>query len=100
STGEKKSAEAEEAKPETIVEYRPTRKRLPKSRPCKTTAFHGGGAAGYMNAASYPDDGLGEVFLKLGKQGSTLAGVMDAFSMAISITLQYGGPLETYGREF
>ncbi len=53
-----------------------------------------------MTAGSYPDDGLGEVFLKLGKQGSTLAGVMDAFSMAISIGLQYGVPLETYVSKF
>ncbi|MGN6608975.1 MAG: TSCPD domain-containing protein, partial [Jatrophihabitans sp.] len=44
--------------------------------------------------------GLGEVFLKLGKQGSTLAGVMDAFSIAISIALQYGVPLETYVQKF
>jgi ribonucleoside-diphosphate reductase alpha chain len=53
-----------------------------------------------MTASSYPDDGLGEVFLKLGKQGSTLAGVMDAFSMAISISLQYGVPLETWVEKF
>ena len=49
-----------------------------------------------MTASSYPDDGVGEVFLKLGKQGSTLAGVMDAFSIAISVGLQYGIPLESY----
>ena len=53
-----------------------------------------------MTAGSYPDDGLGEVFLKLGKQGSTLAGVMDAFSIAISIALQHGVPLETYVQKF
>jgi ribonucleoside-diphosphate reductase alpha chain len=53
-----------------------------------------------MTASSYPDDGVGEVFLKLGKQGSTLAGVMDAFSMAISISLQYGVPLETWVEKF
>ena len=53
-----------------------------------------------MTAGSYPDDGLGEVFLKIGKQGSTLAGVMDAFSIAISIGLQYGVPLETYVQKF
>ncbi|MBO0808101.1 MAG: ribonucleoside-diphosphate reductase, partial [Actinobacteria bacterium] len=47
-----------------------------------------------------PDDGVGEVFLKLGKQGSTLAGVMDAFSMAISISLQYGVPLEKWVEKF
>jgi ribonucleoside-diphosphate reductase alpha chain len=85
---------------EKVVEYRPTRKRLPKSRPSQTTSFTVGGAEGYMTAGSYPDDGLGEVFLKLGKQGSTLAGVMDAFSIAISIALQYGVPLEQYVQKF
>ena len=59
-----------------------------------------GGAEGYMTSGSYPDDGLGELFLKLGKQGSTLAGVMDAFSIAVSIGLQYGVPLETYVQKF
>jgi ribonucleoside-diphosphate reductase alpha chain len=53
-----------------------------------------------MTASSYPDDGIGEVFLKLGKQGSTLAGVMDAFSMAISVGLQYGIPLDSYVGKF
>jgi ribonucleoside-diphosphate reductase alpha chain len=65
-----------------------------------TTSFTVGGAEGYMTAGSYPDDGLGEVFLKLGKQGSTLAGVMDAFSIAVSVGLQYGVPLETYVEKF
>ena len=85
---------------EVPVAAGPVRKRLPKSRPSITTSFTVGGAEGYMTAGSYPDDGLGEVFLKLGKQGSTLAGVMDAFSMAISISLQYGVPLETYVQKF
>src|SRR5665648_338273 len=58
------------------------------------------GADGYITAGSYPGDGLGEVFLKLGKQGSTLAGVMDAFSIAVSVALQYGVPLETYVEKF
>ena len=53
-----------------------------------------------MTASEYPDDGIGEVFLKLGKQGSTLAGVMDAFSVAISVGLQYGIPLESYVAKF
>ena len=86
--------------PATVVEYRPVRKRLPKKRPSATVSFSVGGAEGYMTAGSYPDDGLGEVFLKLGKQGSTLAGVMDAFSIAISIALQYGVPLEAYVSKF
>jgi ribonucleotide reductase alpha subunit len=96
----KKAAEAAEAGKEVVVEYRPIRKRLPKSRPSRTTSFTVGGAEGYITAGSYPDNGLGEVFLKLGKQGSTLAGVMDAFSIAISIALQYGVPLESYVQKF
>ncbi|MGH3384737.1 MAG: vitamin B12-dependent ribonucleotide reductase [Nocardioidaceae bacterium] len=95
-----KAKKAVAAEPEPVVIERPVRKRLPKSRPSRTTSFTVGGAEGYMTAGSYPDDGLGEVFLKLGKQGSTLAGVMDAFSMAISISLQYGVPLETYVQKF
>ncbi|MFI7605361.1 vitamin B12-dependent ribonucleotide reductase [Micromonospora sp. NPDC049366] len=85
---------------EKVVEYRPVRKRLPKKRPSQTVSFSVGGAEGYLTASSYPDDGLGEVFLKMSKQGSTLAGVMDAFSVAISIGLQYGVPLETYVSKF
>ncbi|MEU4639887.1 vitamin B12-dependent ribonucleotide reductase [Micromonospora sp. NPDC023814] len=102
-----KSNKATEAAPaevekvvEKVVEYRPVRKRLPKKRPSQTVSFSVGGAEGYLTASSYPDDGLGEVFLKMSKQGSTLAGVMDAFSVAISIGLQYGVPLETYVSKF
>ncbi|MCW2491231.1 MAG: ribonucleoside-diphosphate reductase, adenosylcobalamin-dependent, partial [Frankiales bacterium] len=98
--GANNGAEAESAAA-PVVEYRPIRKRLPKSRPSQTVSFAVGGAEGYLTAGSYPDDGgLGEVFLKLGKQGSTLAGVMDAFSIAISIALQHGVPLETYVSKF
>jgi ribonucleoside-diphosphate reductase alpha chain len=79
---------------------RPVRKRLPKARPSTTISFTVGGAEGYMTAGQYPDGGLGEVFIKLGKQGSTLAGVMDAFSIAVSIGLQYGVPLETFVQKF
>ncbi|MET0521500.1 MAG: vitamin B12-dependent ribonucleotide reductase, partial [Jiangellaceae bacterium] len=102
SVSKRSTTDAGKAEPdrEVVVEYRPTRRRLPKSRPSRTTSFTVGGAEGYMTAGSYPDDGLGEVFLKLGKQGSTLAGVMDAFSIAISIALQYGVPLETYVQKF
>ena len=81
-------------------DHRPVRKRLPRQRPATVTRFSVAGAEGYMTASSYPDDGVGEVFLKLGKQGSTLAGVMDAFSMAISISLQYGVPLEKWVEKF
>jgi ribonucleoside-diphosphate reductase alpha chain len=94
-------------KPETAAaattpshDVRPVRRRLPKQRPATVTRFSVAGAEGYMTASSYPEDGVGEVFLKLGKQGSTLAGVMDAFSMAISISLQYGVPLEKWVEKF
>ncbi|MDF9816082.1 ribonucleoside-diphosphate reductase alpha chain [Streptomyces sp. SPB162] len=88
------------AEVQKVVEYRPVRKRLPKGRPGITTSFTVGGAEGYMTANSYPDDGLGEVFLKMSKQGSTLAGMMDAFSIAVSVGMQYGVPLETYVSKF
>ncbi|MFT4287744.1 vitamin B12-dependent ribonucleotide reductase [Nocardioides sp.] len=106
----KTSDKAVEATPEAAAEvvekvvekvvYAPTRKRLPKSRAALTTSFTVGGAEGYMTSGAHEDGSLGEIFLKLGKQGSTLAGVMDAFSIAVSIGLQYGVPLETYVSKF
>jgi ribonucleoside-diphosphate reductase alpha chain len=98
SVAKKKAAEASE--PTTPHEVRPVRRRLPRQRSATVTRFSVAGAEGYMTASSYPDDGVGEVFLKLGKQGSTLAGVMDAFSIAISVGLQYGIPLESYIAKF
>jgi ribonucleoside-diphosphate reductase alpha chain len=96
STGKSSTAVSDRA----VADSRPVRKRLPKKRPSETVSFTVGGAEGYLTAGSYPDDGLGEIFVKMSKQGSTLAGVMDAFSMAISIALQYGVPLETYVSKF
>ena len=98
STGSSSSTTVETPAP--VVEYRPTRKRLPKKRPSQTVSFSVAGAEGYATSSSYPDDGIGELFVKMSKQGSTLAGVMDAFSIAISIALQYGVPLETYVSKF
>jgi ribonucleoside-diphosphate reductase alpha chain len=89
-----------ELEPKVVEVYKPLRKRLPKSRASRTTSFTVGGAEGYMTSGAHDDGELGEVFLKLGKQGSTLAGVMDAFSIAVSIGLQYGVPLETYVSKF
>ena len=105
SDARKKTAEASAAAPAQAPaaaphEHRPVRRRLPRQRPATVTRFSVAGAEGYMTASSYPDDGVGEVFLKLGKQGSTLAGVMDAFSMAISVGLQYGIPLDSYVAKF
>jgi ribonucleoside-diphosphate reductase alpha chain len=91
---------AVQAAPAQPHDNRPVRRRLPRQRPATVTRFSVAGAEGYMTASSYPDDGIGEVFLKLGKQGSTLAGVMDAFSIAISVGLQYGIPLDSYVAKF
>ena len=81
-------------------ESRPERKRLPKKRASQTVSFEVAGAEGYMTASAYPEGELGEVFLKMSKQGSTLAGVMDALSISLSLGLQYGVPLEAYVSKF
>jgi ribonucleoside-diphosphate reductase alpha chain len=81
---------------DVLVASRPVRKRLPKNRLGRTISFSIAGAEGYMTANAYEDGTLGEVFIKMSKQGSTLAGVMDAFSISISIGLQYGVPLEAF----
>ncbi|HEX3932655.1 MAG TPA: vitamin B12-dependent ribonucleotide reductase [Nocardioides sp.] len=94
------SVEPAQTKVVEKVVYQPLRKRLPKSRVARTTSFTVGGAEGYMTSGAHDDKSLGELFLKLGKQGSTLAGVMDAFSIAVSIGLQYGVPLQTYVSKF
>jgi len=82
------------------VEHAPVRRRLPKQRPSRTTSFRVGDIEGYLTAGSYPDDGLGEIFVKVSKQGSTMSGVMDAFAIAVSVGLQYGVPLEALVSKF
>jgi ribonucleoside-diphosphate reductase alpha chain len=96
---------AEKRKPKTAeaeVELpgKPIRRRLPASRPAKTVSFTVGEAEGYITAGEYPGDGIGEIFLKVSKQGSTLSGVMDAFAIAVSLGLQYGVPLEAFASKF
>jgi len=101
SDARKKPAEAAAPAPAPEPQpHRPVRRRLPRQRPATVTKFSVAGAEGYMTVSNYPDDGVGEVFLKLGKQGSTLAGVMDAFSIAVSVGLQYGIPLDSYVAKF
>ncbi len=100
SAGSAGSSSSDKTAAATVVESGPTRKRLPKKRTAQTVSFAVGGAEGYLTTGSYPDGGLGEIFINMSKQGSTLSGVMDAFSLAISIALQYGVPLETYVSKF
>jgi ribonucleoside-diphosphate reductase alpha chain len=86
--------------PEGTAPSTPVRHRLPSTRPAKTFSFTVGDADGYIIAGEYPEDGIGEIFLKVAKQGSTLAGIMDAFAISVSLGLQYGVPLEAYVQKF
>ncbi len=89
---------------EKIVErivYQPTRTRLPDERPSVTHKFSVAGHEGYLHIGLYPESKLpGEIFITMAKQGSTLSGVMDAFATAISLSLQYGVPLEDLCNKF
>jgi ribonucleoside-diphosphate reductase alpha chain len=85
---------------EAAPEGAPVRRRLPSTRPSKTFSFTVGEADGYIIAGEYPEDGIGEIFLKVAKQGSTLSGIMDAFAISVSLGLQYGVPLEAYIQKF
>ena len=76
------------------------RRRLPRKRPGHTYSFSVGGAEGYMTAGVHENGDLGELFVKLSKQGSTLSGVMDTLAICVSLGLQYGVPLETYVKKF
>ena len=79
----------------------PARKRMPRERQSLTHKFSLGGHEGYITAGLYDDGTVGEIFLTdIGKEGSTLRGMMNSFATAISIALQYGVPLETLVRKF
>jgi ribonucleotide reductase alpha subunit len=82
-------------------EDEPLRKRMPRERKSLTHKFSLGGHEGYITAGMYDDGTVGEIFLTdIGKEGSTLRGMMNSFATAISISLQYGVPLETLVRKF
>jgi ribonucleoside-diphosphate reductase alpha chain len=79
----------------------PARKRMPRERKSLTHKFSLGGHEGYITAGMYDDGTVGEIFLTdIGKEGSTLRGMMNSFATAISIALQYGVPLETLVSKF
>jgi ribonucleoside-diphosphate reductase alpha chain len=85
---------------QTVIVKQPIRERLPKRRRSQTFAFRVADCEGYVTVGEYDDGRPGEVFMKVSKQGSTLAGVMDAFSISISLGLQHGVPLATYVRKY
>jgi ribonucleoside-diphosphate reductase alpha chain len=79
----------------------PPRRKMPRERESVTHKFSVGGHEGYITAGKYEDGTVGEIFLTdIGKEGSTLRGMMNSFATAISIALQYGVPLETLVRKF
>jgi ribonucleoside-diphosphate reductase alpha chain len=92
---DEKEAEAEEAV------AAPVRKRMPRERESITHKFSIAGHEGYITAGKYEDGSVGEIFLTdIGKEGSTMRGLLNAFATAISIGLQYGVPLEVFVRKF
>jgi ribonucleoside-diphosphate reductase alpha chain len=91
----------EAAVSKALAEAGPRRKRMPRERESLTHKFSIGGHEGYITAGKYEDGSVGEIFLTdIGKEGSTLRGMMNSFATAISIALQYGVPLETLVQKF
>lgn len=110
STGKKKDGEAAES--ETIAELRrqlaqaqaeaakPHRRRLPAERTAITHKFDIAGHEGYITVGLYPDGQPGEMFIRMAKEGSTVAGLMDSFAISVSVALQYGVPLRDLVNKF
>jgi ribonucleoside-diphosphate reductase alpha chain len=91
----------EQAVAKALAEAGPRRKRMPRERQSITHKFSIAGHEGYITAGMYEDGTVGEIFLTdIGKEGSTLRGMMNSFATAISIALQYGVPLETLVQKF
>ena len=88
---------------ERIVEkvvYEPIRSRLPRTRTSRTFEFRVADCKGFVTVGEYEDGRPGEIFVRVSKQGSTLAGIMDAFAISISHGLQYGVPLRSFIEAF
>ncbi|HXW34005.1 MAG TPA: vitamin B12-dependent ribonucleotide reductase [Acidimicrobiales bacterium] len=85
---------------QTPVVVGAVRERLPRRRKSSTFAFRVADCEGYVTVGEYEDGRPAEVFIKVSKQGSTLAGIMDAFSISVSLGLQHGVPLATYVRKY
>lgn len=84
---------------EKIV-YQPVRERLPRDRKSRTFDFRVADCKGFVTVGEYDDGRPGEIFLRVSKQGSTLAGIMDALAISLSHGLQYGVPLRNYVETF
>jgi ribonucleoside-diphosphate reductase alpha chain len=88
------------ARQTTVVVKQPIRERMPRRRRSNTFGFRVADCEGYVTVGEYEDGRPGEVFMKVAKQGSTLAGIMDAFAISVSLGLQHGVPLATYVRKY
>ena len=85
---------------ETVIVQQPVRQKLGRVRTSKTFSFRVADCHGYATVGEFEDGRPGEVFLKVAKQGSTLAGIMDAFAISVSMGLQYGVPLRAFVEKF
>ncbi len=85
---------------ETVIIQQPVRQKMPRTRASKTFSFRVADCHGYVTVGEFEDGRPGELFLKVAKQGSTLAGIMDAFAISVSHGLQYGVPLEAFCNMF
>ena len=94
--GENPLAQQVERIVETVIVQEPIRQKLPRTRVSKTFSFRVADCHGYATVGEFEDGRPGEVFLKVAKQGSTLAGIMDAFAISVSHGLQYGVPLRAF----
>ena len=93
--------EAQTRRPSRRRQPVPVRRRMPAERQSITHKFSIAGQEGYITAGKYEDGSVGEIFLTdIGKEGSTLRGMMNAFATAVSIGLQYGVPLEVLVNKF
>jgi len=88
---------------ERVVEkviYEPVRQKLPRTRVSRTFEFRVADCKGFVTVGEYDDGRPGEIFVRVSKQGSTLAGIMDAFAISVSHGLQYGVPLRSFIEAF
>ena len=84
---------------ERIV-HRPVREKLARTRSSRTFEFRVADCKGFVTVGEYADGRPGELFVRVSKQGSTLAGIVDAFAIAVSHGLQYGVPLRTFVEQY
>ncbi len=91
------TASVPEVVPQVVEQVaRPVRERLPRTRSSKTFEFRVADCKGFVTVGEYEDGRPGELFIRVSKQGSTLAGIMDAFAISVSHGLQYGVPLRAF----